>query len=798
MVGWLFLLLKNLLPGLAICNMRASFVILFIFTILMSCSPARRLPDGEYLLHRNRINTKDASIKRDELKSFVRQTPNRRILGFYRFHLNVYQLAGNGNDSRFRSWLRHTIGEPPVIYQQSLTDNTRQQFELYMHSKGYFNAEVDYDVRFRKRKAIVTYTIKGHTPYSIRQLTYNINDQHLAAFVYEDTTSTLIQTGKRYDTDNLQAERARISRDLRNNGFFHFSRDFIFFSVDSTIGGHQVDIELQVKDPPQVRPTRTDNTLSARHRRFMIDNIFIYPEFSPFQTGFAYSDTTIHKDTRNQQQSEYVFFHDEQMRIRPRAIVNNIMLRQGQYFSLEDVDLTYAYLSRLRNFRFINLQFTENLEPTHGTPSDTLGFIDTRIDLTRSPTNAFTVEAEGMNTSGNLGVAGNVIYHNRNIFRGAENFNLRLKGALEVSGESQRDEVFQNLPFNTLEIGAEASVELPQLLLPIQLERLSRTARPKSTMLTGINYRHRPDYTRYIYNLSYGFEWSPDQRKRQYLYPLEISSIKVFNDSLLQAKIPDNNPLILSRFKDHLVAGAKYSYVFSSQELGRDIDFMFFRGNVEVAGNLLYALSDAMGLSTDGDGSYRLFNIPFAQFVKGDADLRYYRVFDENNTLAFRIMAGVGVPYGNTQVLPFIKSYYGGGANGIRAWRIYSLGPGGYQDTQDVRFDRYGDIKLEANIEYRFSIYRFWKAAMFVDAGNVWFINENPQFPGGEFRFNRFYNDIAIGSGAGLRLDFDFFIVRVDAAFPLRNPALPPGDRWISSFPKFSNWNFNLGIGYPF
>lgn len=788
----------NIPPGLAICDMRANYVILFMCTILIGCSPARHLPEGEYLLQRNRIIAEDASIKRDELRSFIRQTPNRRILGFYKFHLQVYHWAGNGNDSRLRNWMRHTIGEPPIIYQPALANNTRQQFELYMQSKGYFNAEVDYDVRFRNKKAIVTYTITGHTPYSIRNLTYNMPDQHLAGFVFQDTSQTLIQTGKRYDADVLQEERARISRDLRNNGFFQFSRDFIFFSVDSTIGNHQVDIELEIKDPFQVRPSRTGNTLSPRHRRYIIDNIFIYPDYSPFQTGFSYSDTTRFTETRNQQESTYLFFHDEPLRIRPRAIVNNILLRQGQYFSLEDVDLTYAYLSRLRNFRFINLQFTENQQPTNGTPSDTLGFLNTRVDLTRAPTNAFTIEAEGMNTSGNLGVAGNVIYHNRNIFRGAENFNLRLKGALEVSGESRRDEVFQSLPFNTLEIGAEASVVLPQLLFPVQLERLSRTARPRSTILTGVNYRHRPDYTRYIYNLSYGFEWSPDQRKRQHLTPLEISSIKVFNDSLLQAKIPDNNPLILSRFKDHLVAGAKYSYIFSSQELGRDIDFMYFRGNVEVAGNLLYTFSDAAGLSTDSDGSYRLFNIPFAQFVKGDADLRYYRVFDENNTLAFRMMAGIGVPYGNTNVLPFIKSYYGGGANGIRAWRIYSLGPGGYQDSLDVRFDRYGDIKLEANIEYRFGIYRFWKAALFVDAGNVWFINENPQFPGGEFRFDSFYHDMAIGSGAGIRLDFDFFIVRLDAAFPLRNPALPKGNRWIDSFPSFNNWNFNLGIGYPF
>jgi outer membrane protein assembly factor BamA len=213
---------------------------------------------------------------------------------------------------------------------------------------------------------------------------------------------------------------------------------------------------------------------------------------------------------------------------------------------------------------------------------------------------------------------------------------------------------------------------------------------------------------------------------------------------------------------------------------------------------MLYLISSNALYKPDPGDSYKLFNIRYAQYVKGDADFRYYQVFDDNNTLVYRLMAGIGVPFGNIDVLPFIKSYYGGGANGIRAWSIYSLGPGSYQDSLDVRFDRYGDIKLEANLEYRFGVYKFWKAALFVDAGNVWFFKENPQFPGGGFNLNQFHKDIAIGAGLGMRLDFDFFILRVDAAFPVRNPAADKGLKWVNSFPGIRDWNINLGIGYPF
>ncbi len=602
--------------------------------------------------------------------------------------------------------------------------------------------------------------------------------------------------GERYDADVLQKERQRITRHLKEEGFFNFSRDFIFFQLDSTLNTHQLDIELIINNPPNVFLQSTGDIESRRHKRYLLDNVYVYPEYSRLLADQHFADTTFFRKENNSHRPAYIFLHNGPMRIRPKTIANNILLESGEFYNIKDVELTHRFLAGLRNFRFINLQFSE-AQSAGLLASDTIGFLDARVELTRSPVNAFTAEMEGLNTAGNLGIAANLLFQNRNVFNGAEMLNVRLKTALELSGESSDQEVFQSLPFNTLELGTEVSIDFPKLLLPFSMDRLSRTARPQTTLLAGINYRQRPDYTRYILNVSYGFNWRHTNVHHQ-LTPLEVSSIKIFNDSILLSRIPDANPLIMSRYRNHLIGGSNYNFTYSTQQIDRIKDFVYFRGNIETSGNLMSLAASQLNTPKDENQSYTLFGIPFAQYIKIDADFRYYRVVDENNSLVFRVMGGIGVPYGNLNVMPFIKSYYGGGANSVRAWSIYNLGPGGYPGADALRFDKYGDIQLEANVEYRFPIYRYWKAAFFVDAGNVWFLEKNEQFPMGDFSPDRFYKEIAIGAGMGLRLDFNFFILRLDAAFPVRNPALPEDERWMTSWPGFGQWNFNLGIGYPF
>jgi outer membrane protein assembly factor BamA len=772
--------------------------------LLYSCSPARRVPEGSSLLNRNHIEIRDAQVKPSDLDDYFRQEPNRRILGVFRFHLHVYNFADGFKENRVTLWMKNTIGEPPVIYNRTLTENTQRQFELYMHSKGYFNANVDYFENKRNQKTNITYAITGNEPYTIRNINFAIEDPYILSFIDSDKENSLIRENEKYDADLLEDERNRIARNLRDDGFFQFSREFIFFEVDSNLNNHQVDILLRinnlVKDQSEINPNDSLANPILRHKRFLIDQVTILPNFSAVTANEQRSDTTIftQRGRRNRPDYDYIFLHSKPLRIRPSVIANHLMIKQGEFFKLSNVEQTYSFLSEMRNYRFINLQFQPTENPISGTFNDTIGFLNASVQLNRSAANAFTVEAEGLNTAGNLGIASNILYQNRNVFGGAEIFNLRLKGALEVSGETVSSEVIERLPFNTLELGAEIGVDFPKLLFPVNIQRLSRNSRPKSSIVAGINFRQRPDYTRYILNLNYGFEWSETSRKRHFINPVEISSVRVFNDSILRANIPDANPLILSRFRDHFILGLKYTYVYNSQVLGRTQDFSYLRANFESAGNLLNAVAKNLDLSIDDNGSYNVFEIPFSQFVKADVDYRYYRVLDIDQTLVFRVMGGAGVPYGNVRVLPFIKSFYGGGANGLRAWKIYTLGPGSYSGTDEVRFDRYGDIKLEANLEYRFKFYSFWHGAFFLDAGNVWFVRQNDQFPGGEFKFSKLTNDLAIGGGVGVRMDFSFFILRVDGAVPFKDPSKPIGNQWISGWPPLDRFNLNLGIGYPF
>jgi len=775
-----------------------AFFISLVF--LVSCNPARHLTQDQYLLQRNRIEVADTDVSREDMNNLLRQRPNRKIFGVFPFHLSMYNFAKRRGDGQVFDWIRNTIGEPPVIYDPGLVHASVGQLQLYMSSRGYFDANVTSRTRFIRNMAWVTYEIAGNNPYIIQNINYIIEDKHLSSFVLADTLNSLLKRGDRFDTDKMLAERERIERHLRNNGFFNFSREFVEYRIDSNLYRNRLNMDILINNPVRQVLGIRDSLIEYRHKRFKIDEVVILPEFSLLETDALRRDTLIYSRRFSEYGTDYNFklVYDDFLRIKPRVITNHIMIRPGDYFRVHDLEQTYTFLSGMRNFRFINLRFSEVEQSSLGTPTDTTGFLRAQIQLTRSPSNAFTVEAEGFDTGGNLGVAGNLLFQNRNIFRGAEMFNIRFKSALEISGETAGSGVIDRLPFNTIELGVEAGFDFPALLLPFRIDRITRNARPNSQITAGVNYRQRPDFTRFILNLNYGFEWNETPQQRHFINPFELSSIRIFNDSILRANIPDANPLLMSRFSNHLIHGASYTYIHNTQQLGRIGNFKYLRVGVETAGNLLNLTSRILNLSQNEEGTYELFNIPFAQFAKIDADFRFYHVYRNRQSLVLRLMGGIGMPYGNAEVMPFIKSFYGGGANGIRAWEIYSLGPGGYQGTAEARFDRYGDIKLEANVEYRFGIYRFWHGALFVDAGNVWFLRENNEFPEGEFRLSRLPEDIAIGAGAGIRLDFNFFILRLDAAVPIKDPSKPAVNQWLAQWPSLDRFNFNLGIGYPF
>jgi len=786
-----------------------SYILFLLITcsVFVSCKITSTLKDDEYFLKRNVIEMDNDKISKSDIYSYIKQKTNRKFLGFIQLRLAIYNFAIKGEKvSKFDSYLIRTFGEPPVILDTLLTYKSVKQIKLYLNSKGYLNSQVEKNIIYKKKKATIKYIIKSAEPYRIRNINYSIDNDGFRSQVINDTVNSLIKTGDNYDADVFQSERERITTNLKNDGYYYFAKEFISYNVDSAFGNHKLDITMEIRDPVvklKESPTGgTDSLIKVPHKRYLINDINIFTDFSSLDI-----DTTKYKKysylasprKKSAVPAVYNFLYKDTLRIRPKTITQSIFFKQGDYFSLKDVDQTYTGLMDLRMFKFVNIQFN----PADAGPSDSSkiaqNLLDCKIQLTRTPIQSFSIETEATNSSGNLGVAFNTVYQNKNVFRGAEIFNFKIRGAMEIQkipGEkNSQTNIQQILPFNTIETGAEAGFVIPKFMIPVKQERFPKRFNPKTIINTGINYQKRPDYTRYILNVSYGFEWKESQFKKHIVYMPEVNSVKIYPtihfDSIINSL---NDPKIKNSYKDHLTMAFKYSFIYNNQQVNKNKNFSYLRLNFETSGNILRAINKTLNNYRFADGSYTMFHIRYAEYLRADADYRRYFNFNDLTKLVFRATFGYGLAYWNSTVLPFEKSFFAGGANGIRAWRIYSLGPGGYNNPAMIDLNRTGDIDIESNLEYRFPIYGFFKGAFFVDAGNIWLNKKNPQMPDAEFKLDRFYKEFAIGGGFGVRLDFNFFIMRLDAAIPFKDPSKPENNRWGLN----GHVNFNLGIGYPF
>lgn len=785
-------------------NLNKYIILLILFSLFFSsCKITKRIPEKDFFLRSNKIEIDNSSIDKSDIKSLIRQNPNRKILGFLRFHLRLYNMADFGKETKIKNWLKNTVGEPPVILDTMMTNTTVIQHKSYLNNKGYFNATVEKEIKYHKKKADVKYIINCGSPYLIRNITYHFEDIYVESFVLDDTVNSLIKRKNNYDVEVFQKERERLTKMLKNKGFYNFSREFIFVDVDTTIGNLSLDLIVNIKNPVLKTKDTINPVQKINHKRFLINRIYIYPQQGSMRNKFDYSDTTLIRIPDKKDKtvfSDYYFIHNTPLRINPKVITQSVFFKEKKIFSLNDVEQTYKSLSDLKNFRFINIQFDEYQDTLSSNPY--ISSLNCKIELTRMPTHYYNIATEATNSSGDLGVAGNISYQNKNIFKSAEVFNLKLNGALEaqkILGDKSPDEVIEQLPFNTIETGIEGNLEIPKFLIPISREKFPKYFKPKTSLKGGLNFQKRPDYTRYILNASFGYEWKESEFKKHLFTPIEINSIKIEPDSSFIEIINSiNDKRIQLSYNDHLSMSLRYSFVFSNQNINKTTDFSYFRGNIESTGNSLWLASRIIELDEDELGSYKIFNIRYSQYLKFDADYRHYNKINKISTLVLRLAGGLAIPYGNIDIMPFDKSFYAGGANGIRAWKLYDLGPGGYSDTSNIKFYRTGDIHIESNLEYRFDIYKYFKGAFFVDAGNIWFRKSNIQFPNAEFKPDQFYKQIAIGAGMGIRFDFSFFIIRIDAAIPIRDPSKLEEFRWVYDEIKLKRVNFNLGIGYPF
>jgi len=765
-------------------------ITILLLLFFSSCSPIRNVPENEYLLDRYRVKVKEGKVKKEDLKVYVKQKPNKRILGI-RFHLWLYNLARKDKDKGISGWLK-SIGEEPVIYDDFLTEKSVTQLQSYLQSKGYYNSQVIDTVQFRRKRARVLYKIYANEPYIINDINYTSSDSVLADIVLPDTVNSLISKGDNFDIDILDEERKRIETNLKNLGYYNFNKEYISFLADSSVKNRNVKLVLNVNQFSQ--RNANGQVDSENHKKYKIRNVYIFTNFDQKEALALQDDYFNDLDTIYEKGIYFISKGEE--RLNKRAILQSNFIQPGGWYSLNNANKTYKHLNSLRLFKIINIQFY----PIDSSPNDSSqnGYLDCQILLTKFFLQSYTVELQGTNSYGNIGVGGNFTYQHRSMFGGAEITDFRLYGNIEALDTSLIG--FRNIS-NATELGGSITLTIPKFLLPIfKGERFSKQYSPKTQIIVGYNFQDRLEYRRSVANLSYGYNWDGNRYLKHYIKLLEVNAVNLPYAST-DFKNWIDSTYLKSSYDNHLVSFTNYSLVFNNQNIKKTTDFYFLRLNTEVSGNILCGISELTKAAKNDEGRYLVFGVPFSQYAKMDIDLRYYDVVDKANTFVYRFFGGIGIPYGNSLSLPFEKMFFSGGANSIRAWNVRDVGPGSYSGGTKTRFpNQTGDIKLEANVEYRFQMFWVLEGALFLDAGNVWNLNSD-EFEGGLFRKNEFYKELAVGSGFGLRFNFNFFIFRLDLGLKMRDPSLEDGSRWIIGNQKLTwrdDFTLNLGIGYPF
>ena len=689
------------------------------------------------------------------------------------------------------------IGEEPVKYKPLSSKKSAEQIALYMKTKGYYEAKVTYTEKIKKQYVYVTYNIEAGKPIKIKSIGYHFGkqDDTLEKYFFEDTAKSLIKAGDNLDIDVLQAERTRITNNLKNKGYYRFSSEYVNYTIDT------VTDRLSAKVIVDILPVTLDNGKAVKHLRSFIAQITIFPNYDNKAALLDKDEYMLGMDTAYMRSrispNPVLFVSKEPSVVKKYMICREVYIRGGKAYNQQNVNNTYRHLTAYNVYKLVNIEFE---------PSSYRDSLNCNIYLTNSALQSYSYEIGGTNSSGNLGALSSFTYQHKNIFHGAESFDLRLSLALESQNNFSSEQ--RHFDLNTQEYALETRLYFPRLLAPMYFRYLARNNPPKSYFSLGVNYRKRPDYTRSAITGSFYYQWNIGKYMSNTVTPVRLSSIRISDaDSAFMAWL--DRLYIKDSYQDHFILGSSYSLTFNNQSRGKRM-YNYFKISLSWAGNLLHLIDKWAGAEKNSAGVYTVpfLGTVYAQFVKTDIDFRHYIKTIGTDTVVFRAYAGLGFPYGNVSVMPFTEQYFSGGANSLRAWQIRSLGPGSYANkAPEGLLAKYpnmtSDMKLEANLEYRFKIFWVVEGAWFFDAGNIWSINKDDKRDGGDFSFKRFYKEIAFGTGLGLRLDFDFFIFRTDFGLKLYDPALPEDKRWkFQNDEKFvfksSNWAFNIGIGYPF
>lgn len=766
-------------------------------TLLQSCSSTKFVPDGSLLLDDVKVEVNDSSetLTNRELLTYVHQRPNNRFLNIAKLRLGVYNMSGRDSTRWWNKWMRR-LGEPPVIYNSEASASDERQLLRAVNNAGFLDATIVTDSfpDYHRKRTRLRYSIEAGLPHTIRKIQYSFPNDTIREIVMRDSMLFPIGPGERLDRDLLEQQRDLVTRRMQNSGYWAFGKEYVTFTADTAAGSKLVDLIMFVRPPSKESAQRgLDNT---RHHRYLVRNIYCVPDYNaadcPDPRAYRAKDTVHYKNVT-------VLYGDNRY-LRPGVLSENCFFTSGRPYSVNDLESTYSAFGRLSILKFINIR----LMPAGTIGTD--GLLDVYILLTPGKSQSISVEVEGTNSEGDFGVALALAYAHRNIGKGSETLNLRARGSYQALNGNLEGFIHDRF----MEYGVDASVVFPKFKIPFLRESFKRRIKASTEFNMSINYQERPEYTRIVSAVGWNYKWTSRRNPSRYVWtPLDVSYVYLpasTNDFIDQ--IAPDNPLLRYSYEDHFIlrSGFQFYHTTKRQEppgirhkLQRDI--LTFRTNVEIAGNLLFAINRLINPKRQfHENPYKVFGIRYSQYVRADGDFTYLHTFDSRNSLACHGGFGIGVPYGNSSILPFEKRFYGGGANGVRGWSVRTLGPGRYPSTnsQSDFIHQCGDIRLNLSVEYRVKMFWVVEGALFVDAGNIWTIRDYATQPEGMFRFNSFYKQIALAYGAGIRLDFNYFLIRFDLGMKAHNPAIN-AEPWPLIHPEWGRDRaFHFSIGYPF
>ncbi len=780
---------------------------------MWSCGVTRQIPQGEYLLNRVIIE-EDKSVPKEELipgyelGRYVRQTPNKKILGS-NFYIWIYNSAKEDKDNWWNR-LKRKIGEEPVYYSRDLTEKSVENLKIYMNSQGFYSSQASYslDTLSKERRATVTYKTTQSRPYKIESVKYIFRDTMLQPLVLRDTTKSLIKQGDIFSVALLDKERERVATHLCENGYYRFTVNNIEYLADTLMGNYTVGVTMIIKKYLSGYDDR-GNAILTNNMRYRVEEVNMFPDYDP--TIVANDSSFLSKiDTTRWRGMNIIHYKGQNSNVRESVLRQAVPIYPGRIFNSNLVNQSYQNLMSIGYFKSARISFAEipgpisrddtlrvrrRIEPIEEVQNDSPeGYLSGYILCTPSLNQSFNIEFEASTTSSFYGLTATAGYQNKNIFRGAELLNIDFVAGYEHM--KAPDAVKKS----ATEFGISVGLSIPRFIIPGFNTRFPMTLKPRTKIEASVNFQDRPYYKRTLSSVGLSYSWLSKKYSSFTVKPIDLNLIDMkYIDEEYYEQL--ENEYLKNSYETQLVMGLNAGYTYNNQGRNPLGNSTIVRFNVEVAGNLANAIMKIGGIDRSSSGYYEIFGIQYAQYFRTDINTSRKIVVGDNSAIAGRIFAGFGLPYGNSTALPFDRLFYAGGSNSMRGWTPRTLGPGNSELPEDMIYPtQLGDIKLEANLEFRFPLWGMIHGATFLDLGNVWYLRSNDYNSYDEaaiFNLDTFYKQLGFNTGFGLRLDIQFAVLRLDWGIQLHNPNLTAGERWIHNF-NFSNTAINFGVGYPF